>query len=42
MNFLSSKSNLEAKKCEERHVTWKWPPLLVTMESPCGLKSTGD
>ena len=30
MNFLSSKSTLDANKCKERAVTWKWPPLLVT------------
>ena len=29
INFLS-KNNLEAEKCKERAVTWKWLPLLVT------------
>ena len=35
MHFLSSKSTLEANKCEGRAVAWKWPPLLVT--SPHGV-----
>jgi len=30
INSLSSKSTLEAKKCQERATAWKWPPLLVT------------
>ena len=30
IHFLSSKSTLEASKCEERAAAWKWPPLLVT------------
>ena len=35
IHFLSSKRTLEANKCEERAVAWKWPPLLVT--SPHGV-----
>ena len=35
IHFLSSKSTLEANKCEERAVAWKWSPLLVT--SPHGI-----
>ena len=35
IHFLSSKSTLEANKCEERAVAWKWPALLVT--SPHGV-----
>ena len=30
INFLSSKSTLEANKFEERVFMWKWPPILVT------------
>ena len=29
-NFLSLKNTLEASKCEERAVTRKWLPFLVT------------
>ena len=35
IHFLSSKSTLEANKCDEHAVAWKWPPLLVT--SPHGV-----
>ena len=35
MHFLSSKSILEANKCEEHAIAWKWPPLLVI--SPHGV-----
>ena len=30
ISFLSTKSILEANNSEERAVTWKWSPLLVT------------
>ena len=37
IHFLSSKSTLEANKCEELAVAWKWPPLPSS-----GPKSIGD